>query len=295
MKTSPSLTIFFLLTFSLFRSIPLPAQTFYNVESIDINNINANVGVHGDLWHSWNNGQITAGCEYPKGSGKHLAIAGGLWMGGYDQSGNLRTSATLYRQAGEEYWPGPLQGTDTVITYLESQKWARIWKIKRSDIQLFLNTANHTLTNTPTNILEWPAKGNPYAKGNNNTSLNITANMAPFIDVNSDGSYDPLSGDYPEMKGDEMLWFVFNDHGPTHNEIPGSLPMGIQVKASVYGFENASVPANVLYYEFELLNKQQTLDSFVLGTFADLDLGYSGDDYIGFDSFRDWPSPTMAI
>jgi hypothetical protein len=38
MKTFPSLIIFFLLAFSLFRSISLPAQAFYNVEAIDVNN-----------------------------------------------------------------------------------------------------------------------------------------------------------------------------------------------------------------------------------------------------------------
>ena len=264
------------------------AQTpFHDITYIDVNNIRAAASLHGDLWHSWTPTGPDAGCEFPKGSGKHIAFAGSLWMAGFDKAQQLRGAATTYRSAGQEYWPGPLQGSDTAITYVESEKWARIWKISRSDIQAFLAQTAHTVNNTPRDILEWPAKGNINAVGRNLAALTITDDMAPFVDVDNNGVYNALQGDYPALKGDQMLWFVFNDNGPVaHNEITFTPATGIEIKAMVYGYNNGSLLNNVLFYEYELRNTQQDLDSFIVGTFADMDLGYAHDDYIGFDSSR---------
>jgi len=275
----------FLLAFLILSKETIFSQTFYNSEFVDVNRIKAYVDVHGDFWHFWNGNHFQPGCEYPKGTGKHLALAAGLWMAGFDSSQNLRAAATAYRQWGQEYWPGPLM--EDSISLLESEKWAKIWKMDKTEIQNFLTHSTHTLSNIPINILEWPAKGNPFAKGNNGSSLTIPDNMAPFVDVNGDGLYNPLHGDYPKIKGEQMLWFIFNDYGPIpHNEITFAKPAGIQVKGVVYGYNSIPALENILYYDFELENKKQTLDSFVLGFFADMDLGFGGDDYIGFDSSR---------
>ncbi len=56
--------------------------------------------------------------------------------------------------------------------------------------------------NTPIPILEWPANGNPFAKGAGGVALVVNHDLAPFVDVNGDGKYNPLLGDYPAMKGD---------------------------------------------------------------------------------------------
>lgn len=180
-----------------------------------------------------------------------------------------------------------LQGNDTNISYALSQNWARIWKVNKTTIQAFLAVSNHTLANTPTIILEWPAKGNMNAKGKNNAVLNITEDMAPFVDVNSDGIYNALQGDYPKIKGDQMLWLVYNDAGPTpHTEIANTPAIGVEVKMSIYGYHNYTSIDNLLFYELQLRNKKQTLDSFTVGTYIDFDLGYPKDDYIGYDSSR---------
>lgn len=264
------------------------AQTpFYDYEFIDVNNIKAAVSVHGDLWHTWNNMQLSAGCEFPKGSGKHMALAGALWMGGFDQSFSFRAAATAYRDTTQEYWPGPLQGTATSITYQESEKWARIWKVDKADIQSFLSNSSHTTTNTPAVVLEWPAKGNTHVMGKNGSPLTITDDLAPFVDANSDGVYNALDGDYPQIKGDQMLWYVFNDAGPTpHTEFSMTEALGVQIAGSIYGYSGGPQVNNIVFYEFDIKNTSQDLDSFVVGTFADMDLGYAFDDYIGFDSSR---------
>jgi hypothetical protein len=254
---------------------------FSTIDYVDINNINAAVLVHGDMW--WNPALQIAQCEFPKGSGHDISFTGSLWMSGYDAGNNLHVSAQMYRQTGNDYWPGPLDANDS-LTYLSSQGWAKIWKVNESDIVAFIGTATHTTTNTPTDILTWPAKGNPYAQGGFSTALTISQDMAPFVDVNNDGIYNPLQGDYPAIKGDQALWWVFSDNGPTHTQTNG-IPLKVEIHAMAYAYSRGTLIDNVVYYEYTIFNRSpNNYTNYRIGQFADMDLGYAFDDYIGFDS-----------
>lgn len=256
---------------------------FATKEFLDVNNIKAAALVHGDLW--WDPLMTSPLCEFPKGSGKNVMSASSIWLAGYDNNNVLHQSAQTYRQHGNDYWPGPLDNTGTV-SYTTSTDWARIWKVNRTDIIGFLAQSTHTVGNTPFSILEWPAKNNPYARGANNTVLTITDNMAPFVDANSDGNYNPLDGDYPDIKGDQMLWWVFSDNGATHNNASGgSLPLKVEIRAKAYAFKRNTLIDNVAYYELDIVNKSASdYSKFRFGVWADAELGYYQDDYVGFDS-----------
>lgn len=277
----------YLLTVSMMLWHAGSAQSFDDVSILSTNNIAAASGVHGGFWHVKNGSQTKSGLEFPKGTGKRLGFSMSLWMAGYDANQQLRAAATSYRANGQEYWPGPISASGGSISYQESEKWARVWQLRRSEVDSFLAISNHTLANTSSNILEWPAKGNPHAKGRNGVALTVLEAMAPFVDVNSDGNYDPLSGDYPVIKGDEMQWVVFNDNGPVpHNELSFGSALGAEVKGLIYGYKSRPSLLNILFYEFDIVSKQRSLDSFSVGVFADFDLGNANNDYLGFDSVR---------
>ncbi|HTM67029.1 MAG TPA: T9SS type A sorting domain-containing protein [Flavipsychrobacter sp.] len=274
------------------------AQTpFPDAEFIDVNNIKARIMVHGDMWH--NPDSTYAQCEFPKGSGKNVGFAGAIWMAGYDNQGQLHAAAQTYRNNGIDFWPGPLDsfanGSVAPISYAKSQKWAKIWKVNRWEIESFLNTPNHTVSNIPASILEWPGSGNIYATGNGGVNLNLVPggiySYAPFINSPNDpgndpNAYEPLRGDYPDIKGDQALWFIFNDYGPTHSATD-TLPIKIGVSCLVYGYKRNTAIDNVVFYDYKTIyHGNIELDSFVMGVFADMDLGYGFDDYIGFDSSR---------
>lgn len=262
------------------------AQTpFPTIEYMDVNNIKAASLVHGDMWS--NPATSLDACEFPKGSGLNIMGASALWMGGYDDVGNLHVAAATYRQTGNDYWPGPLDNNNT-SSYATSQKWAKIWKVNYSDIQTFLSTSTHTVDNTPASILTWPGTGNIYAAGNNGDSLISTmlsgASYAPFVDVNQDGIYEPLQGDYPKMMGDQMLWWMYNDNTTPHTETL-SPAFKFEVHVCAYAYHRNTLIDNVIYYQYDIINKSSnTYNSFRVGQFADVDLGYSFDDFVGFDS-----------
>lgn len=264
-------------TTSAFAQLP-----FFTVEYLDINNIKASACVHGDLWVNPVN--FTPACEFPKSSGKSANFISALWMSGYDDNNNLYVAAQTFRQKGNDYWPGPLYG-DT-ISYEKSHSWAKIWKVNKTEINTFRNSSPHTVSNTPESILTWPAKNNLYAKGNTGDTLNITTEMAPFIDVNQDGNYNPLEGDYPAIKGDQALWWVFNDNGPEHTNTDG-IPLKIEVHAMAYAYTRNTLIDNVIYYEYTFHNKSgKNYKEFRAGIWNDGDLGNHLNDYAGFDSAR---------
>lgn len=268
----------------LLYAITTTAQApFTDVEYVDVNNIKASVAMHSDLW--WRPDSMDAGCFFPKGTLQKPAFVGALWMSGHDQMAGLATSAQTYRY-GTDFWPGPAS-TSGALSYTVSQKWARIWKVSYIDINNFKAQSTHTVANTPLVILEWPAKNNPYAKGRAGAALTITADMAPFVDANNDGNYNPLQGDYPELKGDQMLWWVFNDNGPTHNNTL-TLPIRVEVKARAYAYNRGSSAVNnIIFYEYDIKNVSNlNYSDYRVALWSDADLGYYNDDYLAFDSVR---------
>ena len=268
---------------ALTLSVPrLNAQApFRTIDSININKFNASVLVHGDMW--WDPNLSSAFCKFPAGDRKSLNFAGALWMSGYDAANNLHIAAQTYRQHGNDYWPGPLDASGS-LTYATSQDWAKIWKVNRTDINYFRGLATITPATVPAAILTWPAKGNTYAQGNAGAALTITDDMAPFIDLNGDGIYQPLLGEYPDIPGDQALWWVFSDNGPTHAHTNGN-PLKVEVHAMAYGYNRGTLIDNVVYYKFNIVNKSaNNYHDFRMGLWNDLDGGYQYSNYIGFDS-----------
>lgn len=272
---------------------------FLVYDSIDINNFNAAAFVQGTLWekpdyfhsHPYPYIYPKTGAEFPKHAGASPVFAGALWITGFDNTGQLHTSTQEYllstTDTSFDYWPGPLDSiTHASASYSDCSKWAKIWKIYQTQIDSFLHLGYNTLFTMPKPILQWPAKGNPYATGNGGATLTITSDMAPFVDVDHDGKYDPTKGDYPKIKGEEALWWVYNDNGPTHThaKAPG---LGFEIHVMAYAYRRWSMIDNVVYYDYKLINRSiNNYTNLRVGQWADPDLGYGFDDYIGCDTNR---------
>ncbi len=268
---------------SIISASALAQSAFHTRDSVNINNINATVLVHGDMWWDSDTLSFKPKCYYPNGSQKNINFVGSIWLSAYDGSGQLHVAAQTYRQTGNDYWPGPLDNSDT-LTYATSSDWAKIWKVNRLDIFTFLSLPTHTTTNTPQSILTWPGKVNAHAEGNGGAPLMITNEMAPFVDLNYNGIYEPLLGEYPDIKGDQALWWVFSDNGPTHN-MTNAKPLGVEIHAMSYAYSRGTLIDNVVYYEYTMVNKSaNNYTNMRAAQWDDIDLGYAFDDYIGFDS-----------
>ncbi|MCX6306018.1 MAG: T9SS type A sorting domain-containing protein [Bacteroidetes bacterium] len=225
--------------------------------------------------------------EVPKGSGKTSIFSNSLWIGGKDGQGQLHFAGERYRQgplpgpAGThpDWYAGPVMDSAKYSVYMDTL-WNYVWNLKKSDIDFHKAHFSDPGYTPIHDIVSWP--------GNGNTAAGQSLILAPFYDVNGDQTYDPFSGDYPIIRGDQALFFIFNDDRGPHLESEGA-KLRVEVHGMAYAFDmpEDSAMKNTVFLNYKLFNRSQnTYDSAMLGNFTDIDLGYPNDDYIGCDVER---------
>lgn len=272
-------------------------QTFAGCEpsksraDLNINNVRTPIWINGDMW--WDL-QGDALYEVPVGSGKHSLFAGAIWIGGLEAgSNNLKVAAQTYRQSGSDFWPGPIDSATVSITPEKCSQYDKHWSLTLAEVKNF-HLEYHINGNTsypvPASIKEWPGNG-----------FNENLVLAPFFDADGDGIYLYENGDYPKynvdgnldncdkslLKGDQTIWWVFNDVGNIHNETNSAYPVGIEIQAQAFGFNTGDEINNMTFYRYKIINRATTiLNETYFGAWVDPDLGNYLDDYVGCDVER---------
>jgi hypothetical protein len=280
---------------------------------LELNNVRALIHTGGDMW--WDL-QGNALYEVPKESGKMSLFAGGIWIGGVDVNGQLRSAAVRYRSGGVDYWPGPLvaEGANQAgVTSDVCDLFDRHFSVSRTDVEKFrtwfrakeenntelLESDEYENYSVPTIFEEWPAHGDLLA-GNGYDHY-----LAPFYDYNDDEEYDPNDGDYPffdldgelpcgttrelrqpRLYGDQTLWWVYNDKGNVHMESNGSA-IGMEIRAQAFAFSTNDELNNMTFGNYALINRSTyTLNEAYFGVWTDADMGSAWDDFVGCDVER---------
>ena len=264
------------------------------ISHLEINNVRPTIlgngscyvpqrGTYIEEWDQYQDNCLT--WEAPQGSGKGTIFQHSLWFGGLDAADSLHLAALRFGQnwndsdgAVGDYWSGPLKTSDATIDRMTALKFHRIWNLTRSEINQFIVNHGNAGYQVPDDILTWPAHG----------EAGYAENLAPFVDVNGDGHYNPADGDYPDIKGDQCLFFVFNDCFNEHLETGGG-KIGLEVHAMVYAFDapNDEALNNTVFVNYKFFNRSANdYHDTYLGFWNDWDIGYSWDDYVGCDVQR---------
>ena len=248
---------------------------------LDINNVRAKFNAFGSHFFG-HPGQF----EVPKGSGKTSVCVNGLWIGGKDAQNQLHFAGTKYGDGNTNYswsrfdfFAGPVMNSSAYSLHQDTL-WNHVWKLKRTDIDYHRAHCWDAGYQPIRDILTWP--------GNGDTIVGQAWRLAPFCDRNGDGKYNPFDGDYPEIRGDQALWFIFNDDRAYHAESLGA-KLRIEVHGMAYAFDMPGDTAfkNTVFLNYRIFNRSQnTYDSTLIGIFTDIDLGYYADDYTGCDVER---------
>jgi len=239
---------------------------------LDINNISALVNSNGFLFYDlFNNSHF----EVPKGSGKQSVFDSHIWINGFDDNDSLHLAGELFGNHGYDYKVGPVASNYSNSNY--QIKYNRLWKINKSDVDYHVIHYNDNGYVTPETIQNWP--------GNGNTSNGESAILAPFMDLNGNNIYEPSLGEYPLIRGDQAIYFIFNDD-TIHNSTGGN-KLKFEIHGMLYSFNNLSDSAlfNTVFLTYKILNRSTVnYHNLKIGIFTDIDLGYQWDDYIGCDS-----------
>lgn len=275
----------FTLTF-LFSTIFLNAQCEGPGEAqidLAVNNISARLLNSGDMWWDGQSGKYITPSD---GIEEVTAIfAGAIWIGGQDQNLNLKLAGQTYRNGDRtDYSPGPLDITGN--SFVDGcLNWDRFFVINRTEVQAHNTDFNNdgTIDNPLDNIYGWPGRGNIHFSGIHGFELPLEQDLAPFFDLNQDGIYNPDHGDYPKMKGDQSIWWVFNDNSQSHTST-FSTPLQFEFQVMAYAEASNSIHLNnTTFYDYTIINKaSEPLMNAYMGLWVDFDLGCITDDYLGF-------------
>jgi hypothetical protein len=246
-------------------------------EILNANNVNARVDIF-----SLFNSRSSAGFEAPAGTGKNTIFGANLWVAGKSNNtefSSVKTWGWAQNFAGSVSNYGSNTGpvSNTSSQYLEfNPRWDKVWKVTQADIDYHLANWNSVNYSPPPVFNSWPAHGD--------TTLGEAFDLAPFIDNNNDGVYDPYVGDYPVIKGDQAIYFIYNDGGSDLSVNP----MTSEVHGMAYAFQcQDSALQNTIFVDYRIINRSNnTYDSTCFGMWADFDLGNAQDDYLQCDVDR---------
>lgn len=295
----------------------LPASSS---NELTVNNVRAYIETGGTMWF-----KEVAEYEVPRGSGKTSMFSAGLWIGGKDANGQLKLAAVRFRQVGDDYWTGPLKITGASTTQTECIKFDKHFKISRAEVDNHISSYNTSGYVMPSSIANWPAHGDegysyylaPFKDVNGNGEYDPQNGDYPYYDVNNDlcpwtednialaaahalprtpediyyygddwhNSNGMIYADHV-LKGDETLFWIFNDNAGAHTESSGS-PIGLEIRGQCFGFSTNDDLNNMTFYSYEIINRSTyTLTNTFFSQWVDPDLGYANDDYVGCDVSR---------
>jgi hypothetical protein len=231
--------------------LPSSPQVVDDIQRIDINDISMVVKNTGSIAYDTQNG--AAGLEFPKGSGHTAVFAAGLWLGAV-VGGQVRVTVSEY---SDEYQPGSMVGGAPDSPLNPEYK---VYKLFRS---------YPTAADRDAALADYNAGAVPHG--------------APPVAVLGDGTLG--------IRGDQMLWCVFNDAAasPHHNQAGGTPPLGVEVQLTAFAYSPpAAGPANrTVFLHYKFLNKGlNALEQLRIGMWVDPDLGGATDDLVGSDPAR---------
>ncbi len=300
------------------RAVGCLRPTAYNF--LTINNVKSRINTAGNMWYP--PGESIPQYFVPANSGKTSLFSGAIWVGGVDFNGQLKIAAQTFASGGVNYWTGPLTTDGTAaVSKSTCAKYDKHWVITKAEVNLFrawFNSKNQAEEfpnyKVPEVILNWPAHGN--------TNLKQSYYLAPFVDVNEDGVYNPLEGgDYPYydfnndlcpnkgandyvpeptpdttlqggslvdqvLKGDQTIWWVMNDKGDAH-AAPDGEAIGLEMRSQAFAFATNDEINNMTFFSYEIINRSTyTLTQTYFAPWTDPDLGFAEDDYVGCDVGR---------
>jgi hypothetical protein len=259
--------------FALIFILSLSKSSFSQVVNsaiLQFNNVKARLIDEGGFFT--NIAASTAGYEIPKGSSLNTIYTGSYWIGAEDSLGFLHISGKQYSMGGAEssFHSGPISETNAYSSLAYTNLYQNaLWKVAAAEIDNHINNYQSSGYIIPPSIANWP--------GNGDVSLGVAHKLAPFIDLNNNGLYEPALGDYPDIRGDEAVYIIMNDAS-----LPEGNQLGVELHAMFYQFALANYLNNTTFLNLRVINRSNlSYSNYHQALFIDFDIGNYVDDFVG--------------
>lgn len=243
-----------------------------NTRVLDANNVSALITDEGTFFQD--QAMSVAGYEIPKGSGKKVIYNMAPWIGALDVNNIPHVAGDTF--VGYHLRSGPVADQAAYSTQnYQSQYTESIWSVSADEIAYHQQNYGNPGYVPVTDIANWP--------GNGLTALGVADQLAPFFDVNGNGVYEPLLGDYPDIRGDQAVYTIMHDY-PANGQ---ATYMGIEVHVMAYQYQSGGYLNNTTFLNFKVYNRStMNYHDYRQALFLDPDVGNYQDDYVGSDSVR---------
>ncbi|WP_306640532.1 T9SS type A sorting domain-containing protein [Sanyastnella coralliicola] len=198
-------------------------------------------------------------------------FSSGLWYGGLNEDELFLCASKFINIDGEDDIKvsyGPISDSYDV-EYLE--RYFGIWSVTQEEIEYHIQHVNDNGYQPLGAIMSYP--------GNGRVEFGESEHLLPFVDVDSDGWYEPMDGDYPLIRGDQSVFLIHSDQRFGNADEKA----GIELITEFYSFD--SEDPNVAYTTFvntEFRNMSgRDYEDFTIGIFNDHDIGTPVDDFVG--------------
>ncbi len=195
-------------------------------------------------------------------------FTGNIWHHAVAADGSEAGTYTQYPNGTEEY----------SIYGMTDEAWKKTWRTSRKHIENHQEDfADGSIDEViPHAILTWPSIGNPHLRGEFNARLDLSRKLAPFADVNDDGIYNALDGDYPIIKGDEYV-IRFHDEISADNDA-----ISFVVMESMYAYhrDDRDIDNSSFVETQTIYTGSKSLSEYYQAIWIDFDLGCYLDDQI---------------
>ncbi|MCB0693314.1 MAG: T9SS type A sorting domain-containing protein [Lewinellaceae bacterium] len=262
-------------------------EPYHSIGKIHANNIQASIVGRNGLFSGPDGKFVYPGNGIDHFGFENFIHRNGVWLGGYNAGSAWRSSVSSKLWSKADFFPGPMN-----ITIEEQKNWSRSWVVSGWEIWKHRNDFNDNgvIDEMPASgIMEWPGRGNPHFKALVGFDL-VDQELAPFFDVDGDGIYDPLLGDFPCLSPgdpgsipDQMVWFICNDGNgvPTESIDPG---LGVDISSLIFAYNFSPeyrLGETVFVRQWISNRSDQPISDLHVGHFVRPSLGCFSDDLAG--------------
>jgi hypothetical protein len=205
--------------------------------------------------------------------GKPVIQKMGLWITTGSTSIQASGAVCDVYTGASDFRPGPTRLNGGAAA--DTLQYNKVYTLRQGEVQQHRAGWKQPGYQPSENISNWPANG---PKG-------FASVLAPYADVNRNGFYDPLQGDYPFVPEGELAYTISNDVAAA-NRLASAAPQGAEVQTMVWIPETqADTTLGLLaYFRFVVHNRsQQNWNGVALSLAADFSLGDASDDYLVTD------------
>jgi len=101
---------------------------------LNINNVRAHLRAGGDMWWNGDQAMYIVPNVLPGQEEVSSLFSGAIWLGAYDDGGNLIMAAQTYRNEGNDYWSGPLDPNLGTTDAATCESWDKHFEVRGADI-----------------------------------------------------------------------------------------------------------------------------------------------------------------